>query len=94
MSNQYDQIIWTGNEYELADPGNSEVPADWPVQDAGAHWHDQEFDGQRVVFRGSNVHFGFLAEELPESEVQHDADGSINLNDLYLCNNGRVYRAV
>lgn len=87
-----EQIIWTGNEYEVADGMNSESP-EWPVQDSGAHWNYEEFEGQRVVFRGNNVHFGILAEELAEAEVPREADGKMNLNDLYLCNNGRVYRA-
>ena len=57
-----EQIIWTGNYYELVyDTDRAEIPK-WPVMDAGAHWHYRKFKGQRVCFRDSNVHFGFLAE--------------------------------
>lgn len=88
------QIIWTGNEYELADRADrAEIP-EWPVQDEGAHWHHKQFDGQCVCYRNETVHFGFEAEEIEESEVPRDADGEMNLDDLFLCNNGRVYRAI
>ncbi|MDD5385319.1 MAG: hypothetical protein PHG89_10625, partial [Gallionella sp.] len=87
------QIVCTGNEYEEADRSNSEAP-EWPVQDEGAHWHHEQFNGQRVAYRTSHVHFGFMAEEIAEEDVPRDADGEMNFNDLFLCNNGRVYRAV
>ncbi len=87
------QIIWTGNEYEVAESADRAERPEWPVQDEGARWHYEQFDGQLVVYRSSSVHFGFEAEEVAEQDVPRDADGELNLNDLFLCNNGIVYRA-
>jgi hypothetical protein len=88
------QIIWTGNEYEVADRADRAELPEWPVQDTGARWHHEQFDGQRACFRPSSVHFGFEAEEVAEQDVPRDADGELNLNDLFLCSNGTIYRAV
>lgn len=44
------QLIWTGDCYEVADERNSELP-EWPVQDEGARWHYEEFNGQRAVYQ-------------------------------------------
>lgn len=85
------QVINTGNEFEVADRMNSESP-EWPVQDQGGHWHYEQFEGQRVVFRGAGVFFGFECEEVAEEDVPRDADGELNLNDMYRCNDGRFYR--
>lgn len=87
------QIIFTGDTYEEADRSNCEIP-DWPVQDEGAHWHYEQFDGQCVKYKNQTVHFGFEAEEIPEKDVPLNADGEMNLNDLFLCNNGKIYRAI
>jgi hypothetical protein len=86
------QLIWTGNEYEIADATNSDRP-DWPVQDQGGRWHREQFPGQVVCFREAQVHFGFNAVAVADQEVPRAADGELNLNDLFLCNNGTVYRA-
>jgi len=63
------QIIWTGNEYEIADDRNSEIP-DWPIQDAGARWHREEFPGQRVHFDRQNVYFGIAVEEISREKLK------------------------
>ena len=88
------QIIFTGNEYEEADSCDRAERPEWPVQDAGAHWHHEQFDGQMVVYRTSEVHFGFMAEEVPEQDVPRDEDGEMNLDGLFLCSNGKIYRAL
>ena len=70
------QLINTGNEYEIADDRNSEIPT-WPVQDQGAHWHSSEFEGQRVVYDCARVEFGFLANIMSDEEV-----AALDLDDL------------
>ena len=88
------QIIYNGSEYEMAsDCSRAELP-EWPVQDSGAHWHHEQFDGQVAVFRAGEVHFGFMAEEVPEEDLPRHADGAVNTNDLFGCNNGKIYRSV
>lgn len=82
------QIIWTGNEYEVADNSNSEIP-EWPVQDSGARWHYKKFDGQRVHFNQEQVDFGFLAEEVPENEVPRDENGFIDADHEFF--NGDIF---
>lgn len=87
------QIIFNGNEYaESCTCDRAERP-EWPVQDQGAHWHHEEFDGQMVVYRTSEVYFGFMAEKVPEQDVPRDEDGEMDLDDLFLCDNGEIYRA-
>jgi len=87
------QIIFNGNEYEEARSCDRAERPEWPVQDLGAHWHHEEFEGQMVVYCTSEYHFGFMAEEVPEQDVPRDVDGELNLNDLFLCDNGKIYRA-
>lgn len=87
------QIIFNGNGYEEAHGCDRAKCPEWPVQDQGAHWHHEEFEGQMVVYRTSDVHFGFVAAEVPEQDVPRDEDGELNLNDLFLCDNGKIYRA-
>jgi hypothetical protein len=82
------QIIYTGNEYEEADRSNSEVP-EWPVQDNGAHWHHEQFDGQRVHFTRSDVHFGFEAEYIGDVD---DISDDVLAGDVFVCSNGKVYK--
>ena len=88
------QLIWTGNDYEIAENADRVERPDWPVQDAGARWHYEKFDGQMACFRGSDVFFGFEAEEVPKADVPRDEDDELNLNDLFGCNNGKIYRAI
>ena len=84
------QIIYTGNQYEAADRSNSELP-EWPVQDSGAHWHHEEFEGQRVIYRGGDVFFGFMAECIGETE---DMSEEVLAGAVYCCEDGKTYRAV
>ena len=93
-----EQIIWTGNEYEIANLRNSKQPS-WPVQDQGGRWHNEKFDGQRVCFpAGQSVSLGIEVEQIPESELPHDDDGNLNYDaslfagDVYVTLCGRVYK--
>lgn len=88
------QIIYTGNDYEIARHAERAERPEWPVQDAGGHWHHEQFDGQLAVFRGAQVFFGFMAEEVVENEVPRHADGEMNFDGLFLCNDGCIYRDV
>ena len=84
------QIIWTGNSYEETDFGNSDIP-EWPVQDAGAHWHYEQFEGQRVHFTRSNVYFGFMAQFIGMADELSDG---IMAGDVFTCSNGKVYKEI
>ena len=93
-----EQIIWTGNEWELADLHNSKEPS-WPVQGKGGRWHSEEFRGQRVCFpAGQSVSLGIEVEEIPESELPHDDDGNLDYDappftgDVYVTKYGDVYK--
>ena len=70
------QLIWTGNEYEIATTDNSEIPS-WPVQDEGGRWHRKEFVGQRVSYHQQTVWFGFKAKKLTAAQVS-----KLNLDNL------------
>jgi len=86
------QLVWNGCDMDVvADERNSEIPA-WPVQDEGGRWHYEQFKGQRVVFSGAHVHFGFLAVEVDKAEVPTDEDGEMILDGLTMTNDGRVFR--
>ena len=87
------QIICTGNEYKIADSTNSELPI-WPVQDEGGHWHYEQFAGQRCYFTQREVHFGFMATEVAEHDVPLDADGDLDLDELFRCNDGSIWRSI
>lgn len=85
------QIIYTGNDYaEAGDCGCAEQP-NWPVRDEGGRIHDEQFDGQMVVYNKAHVNFGFMADEVPEQDVLRDEE--IYLDDLFVCNSGKIYRA-
>ena len=87
------QLIYDGLDYtEAANCALAELP-NWPVQDSGAHWHHEQFAGQMAVFHTSEVHFGFLAAEVLEQDVPRDKDGEMDLSDLFVCSNGKIYRA-
>lgn len=88
------QIIYTGNEYKEADQCAKAERPEWPVQDSGAHWHHEKFPGQMVVYLINEVHFGFMVQQVPEQDVPRDDDGELNLDSLFLCENGNVYRAI
>ena len=63
------QYIWNGvDEYVLADACLDAVEPDWPVMDEGNRPHWPQFDGQKVIFHGTKVHFGF---QVPYGEVSH-----------------------
>ena len=80
------QLIWNGNEYEIArDCDSAEIP-EWPVSDSEGHWNYREFRGQRVVFRQQNVYFGFRAKLV--SKIPEDTEG------LYRTSSGDFYRAI
>lgn len=84
---QTTQIIQTGDQYEIADASNSEIPA-WPVQGADARWHYEEFPGQVAHYNRQHVAFGFMAAEIPASSIPLDEDGDLDFNgldDVYVC---------
>ena len=70
------QLIWTGNEYEIASDANSELPV-WPVQDEGGRWHQKQFAGQRVAYDRQRASFGFRVKKLTDEEVK-----KLDLDDL------------
>ena len=88
------QLIYNGTDYEEAAASKyAEIP-EWPVQDSGARWYHEAFPGQLVCFQRTDVHFGFMAEAVNKSDVPRDEDGDLNLDGLYLANNGNLYREV
>jgi hypothetical protein len=93
------QIIYNGSEYveigsvAAVDPRITLHPK-WPICDEGARWHNEQFEGQAVCYRGSGVHFGLLVEEVTEQELPRDEDGELNFNDLFSTSHGRVYRVI
>lgn len=59
------QIVFNGcDEYVFAGDCREAVAPQWPVQDEGGRWYDEEFVGQVAVFTSRAVHFGFMAKEV------------------------------
>jgi hypothetical protein len=102
METTVQQLIWTDNGYETgngyesaesaARAGCAEVPA-WPIQDAGARWHHEQFPGQLVCYSHGDVHFGFLVDPVPLSDVPLDEDGDYDTDGLFVCPEGSFWRA-
>lgn len=87
------QLIYTGNEYEIADAFSEAEKPEWPVQDSGARWHWPEFDGQLAYFKGGNVFFGFLAEEIPTPELDNDRLPLVDDENQFRAN-GKFYQKI
>ena len=86
------QLVWNGCDMDVvADERNSEVPA-WPVQDEGGRWHYEQFKGQRVVFSGAHVHFGFLAVEIGKAEGRRRRNDPRRPDNDGRTDDGRVFR--
>ena len=89
------QIIQTGDDYEIANSSNSEIP-EWPVQSADARWNYEAFPGQVVHYNRQNVAFGFMANEIPASLIPLDEDGELDFNgldDVYVCGD-KFYKSI
>lgn len=82
-----EQLVRVCDHFEIADDSNSEVP-EWPVQDEGARWHHEAFQGQRVAYDRAHVHFGIQVVPCAEPEDMDDIP-----SDVYFANE-KWWRAV
>ena len=90
-----EQIIWTGEAYDVATVDNSVGPVSWPAIKDGVIYASS-FKDQRVAHINGRIYFGFMADVVPIENIMINETGTaLSFDDkacYFLTSTGAVYK--
>lgn len=90
-----EQLIWTGEFFDVATKNNSFECTTWPVIKDGMEY-GRAFAGQRVHFVSERPYFGFMAEVVSIEDIVFNEGGTaLGCSDRYcyfVTSKGETYK--